>query len=134
MARFGLPEVSVGIMPGWGGTQRLVRAIGKTRALELILTGEVIDAEEALKMGLVSSVVSASALWTAAQELVKKICKNAPLSVSLALEAVNIGAELSLQQGCALESNLAGLLCTTDDAKEGIQAFKEKRKPQFKGK
>ncbi|MGD0231427.1 MAG: enoyl-CoA hydratase-related protein [Syntrophorhabdales bacterium] len=133
-ARFGFPEVSVGILPGWGGTQRLIHIVGKAKTLELVLTGDIIGADEALKMGLVNRVVPAEGLFDAARELAKKIGRNAPLAVSLALEAINDGVDLSLQQGLILESNLAGLLCTTDDAKEGIQAFVEKREPRFKGK
>ena len=132
--RLGLPEVGVGIMPGWGGTQRLIKIVGKSKTMELALTGEPITADEALKIGLVSKVVPAADLIAESENFLKRIIKNAPLSVKLIMEAINSGADLPLSDGLALESNLAGLLCTTEDGKEGIQAFTEKRKPIFKGK
>jgi enoyl-CoA hydratase/carnithine racemase len=133
-AKFGLPEISVGIIPGWGGTQRITRIVGKTKAMELVLTGEPISAEDALRIGLVSLVVPAEDLIPASERFLGRIIKNAPISIKFAMEAINSGADLTLSEGLALESNLAGLLCTTEDGKEGIQAFIEKRKPVFKGK
>ncbi len=132
--RLGLPEISVGIMPGWGGTQRIIQIVGKTKAMELVLTGETISADEALKIGLVSKVVPATDLIAESEHFLRRIIKNAPISIKLAMEAINSGAYLPLSDGLALESNLAGQLCTTEDGKEGIQAFIEKRKPVFKGK
>jgi enoyl-CoA hydratase len=133
-AKLGLPEISVGIMPGWGGTQRMTRLVGKTKAMELVLTGEPISAEEALRIGLVSMIVPAEELIPASERFLKRIIKNAPVAIKLAIEAINSAADLPLSDGFALESNLAGQLCTTEDGKEGIQAFIEKRKPVFKGK
>jgi len=133
-AKFGLPEISVGIMPGWGGTQRMTRIVGKTKAMELVLTGEPISAEEALRIGLVSQVVPPADLIPASERFLKRITKNAPVAIKLAMEVINSAADLSFSDGLALESNLAGLLCTTEDGQEGIQAFVEKRKPVFKGK
>ncbi len=133
-AVFGLPEISVGIMPGWGGTQRITRLVGKTKAMELVLTGEPVSAEEARHIGLVSMVVPAAELITASEQFLKRILKNAPVAIKLALEVINSAADLPLTDGLALESNLAGLLCTTKDGQEGIQAFIEKRKPKFEGR
>ncbi|OPY66198.1 MAG: putative enoyl-CoA hydratase echA8 [Syntrophorhabdaceae bacterium PtaU1.Bin034] len=133
-AKFGLPEIGVGIMPGWGGTQRMTRLVGKTKTMELVLTGEPISAEEALRTGLVSQVVPVDDLIPAAERFLKRIIKNAPVAIKLAMEAINSAADLSLSEGLGLESNLAGLLCMTEDGKEGIQAFTEKRKPVFKGR
>ena len=132
--KFGLPEISVGIMPGWGGTQRITRLVGKTKALELVLTGEPISAADALNIGLVSAVVPQEDLIPASERFLKRIIKNAPVAIKAAMEAIVSGADLPLSDGLALESNLAGLLCTTEDGKEGIRAFTEKRKPVFKGK
>ncbi len=132
--RLGLPEISVGIMPGWGGTQRTIHIVGKSKAMELVLTGETISADEALKIGLVSMVVPAVDLIPASERFLRRIIKNAPIGIKLAMEAINSGAYLPLPEGLALESNLAGQLCTTEDGKEGILAFTEKRKPLFKGK
>ena len=132
--RLGLPEISVGIMPGWGGTQRMIPIVGKTKAMELVLTGETISADEAQKIGLVSMVVPPADLIPSSERFLRRIIKNAPISIKLAMEAINSGADLPLSEGLALESNLAGQLCTTEDGKEGIQAFIEKRKPVFKGK
>lgn len=133
-SKFGLPEISVGIMPGWGGTQRITRIVGKTKALELVLTGEPINAEEALRIGLISKVVPPEDLLQSSEQFLRRIMKNAPVAVKLAMEAIHNGADMTLSEGLALESNLAGLLCFTEDGKEGIQAFVEKRKPVFKGK
>jgi enoyl-CoA hydratase len=133
-AKLGLPEISVGIIPGWGGTQRLTRFVGEAKALELVLTGEPIGATEAMRIGLVSMVVPLTDLIAASEQLLARIIRNAPIAVRLAIEAVKGGTCLPLSEALALESNLAGLACTTDDAKEGIQAFIEKRRPVFKGR
>ncbi len=133
-AKFGLPEISVGIMPGWGGTQRIIQIVGKPKAMELVLTGEIISAEEALKIGLVNRVVPGKDLMAESEGFLKRIIRNAPVAIKLAMEAINSGADLPLPEGLALESNLAGLLCITEDGKEGIRAFTEKRKPIFKGR
>lgn len=133
-ARLGFPEVTLGFAPGWGGTQRAARLIGKTRALELILTGEIIDAERALALGIVNRVVPRDGLMKACEEMAQKIAKNAPLAIRFAMEAVNEGLNIPLQSGLTLESILAPMSCLTEDAKEGITAFFEKRKPDFKGR
>mgnify|MGYP001582911329 CR=1 FL=1 len=132
-ARFGQPEVKLGITPGYAGTQRLARLVGKGRALELILTGEAVTAQEAYRIGLVNQVVPAAELTTAAETLAKKIMANAPLAVRFALEAVNHGMEMTQTQGQLLEATLFGLCCTTADMKEGTRAFLEKRPPKFTG-
>ncbi len=133
-ARFGQPEVNLGIIPGNGGTQRLPRLVGKGRALELILTGNLIDAQEAYRMGLVNKVTSPDELLAAAEALLRTIFGKGPVAVKLALEAVNHGLELPLEEGIQLEANLFGLCFATEDMKEGTTAFIEKRKPEFKGK
>lgn len=133
-ARFGQPEVKLGIIPGYAGTQRLPRLVGKGRALEIILSGEPMNAQEAYKIGLVNKVVPAQDLIPAAQALAQKIMANAPLAVKLALEAVNQGLEMTRQEGQFLEATLFGLCCTTADMKEGTRAFLEKRPAKFLGK
>jgi enoyl-CoA hydratase len=133
-ARFGQPEVKLGIIPGCAGTQRLARLVGKGRALEMILSGEPIDAQEAYRIGLVNHVVPAAELGAAAETLARKIAANAPLAVKFALEAVNRGLEMTREQGQLLEAALFGLCCTTDDMKEGTRAFLEKRPAKFTGK
>jgi len=133
-ARFGLPQVSSGVIPMDGGTQRLPRLIGKGKALELILTGETIDAEEAFKIGLVSKVIPAEKLAAEADALAEKMAGQAPISLRFVKEAVNKGMDLTLDQGLRLEGDLYFLLHTTADRTEGIKAFLEKRKPEFKGK
>lgn len=133
-ARFGQPEVNLGIMPGNGGTQRLPRLVGKGRALELILTGNMIDAEEAYRIGLVNKVAQQENLLATAEEILNAIYSKGPVAVKLCLEAVNHGMEMTLEEGVQLESNLFGLCFSTEDMKEGTQAFMEKRKPNFKGK
>ncbi len=132
-ARLGLPEVSLGIMPGAGGTQRLSRIVGMARALDLVLTGERINARAALDIGLVTRVVPPGELRKAARELAENICRKAPLSVRFAKEAVRRGAEMNLADGLAFENTLFTLLRGTQDAKEGTSAFAEKRKPEFRG-
>ncbi len=133
-ARFGQPEVSLGIMPGNGGTQRLPRLVGKGRALELVLTGNMIDAEEAHRIGLVNRLSAPEALIATAEEILSAIYSKGPVAVKFCIEAVNHGLELTLEEGIQLESNLFGLCFTTEDMKEGTRAFIEKRKPDFKGK
>jgi enoyl-CoA hydratase len=132
-ARFGLPEVRLGMIPGAGGTQRLPRVVGLGRALRLILTGESIDAEEALNIGLVEAVVPPEALLPTAVEWAGWMSKGAPRALAYAKEAVLRGSELPLEEGIRLEADLASLLLTTRDRLEGTQAFKEKRKPVFEG-
>jgi enoyl-CoA hydratase len=133
-AKFGQPEVKLGILPGFGGTQRLPRLIGKGRALQLLTTGETIDAEEAHRIGLVNRVVHAAELLGSAQMMLKQIMANGPLAVALCIEAVDRGLEMSLDEGLTLEVNHFGLLASTDDMREGMGAFLEKRAPQFKGR
>jgi len=130
-AKFGQPEVKLGILPGYGGTQRLPRLVGKGRALQLLMTGEMIDAEEALRIGLVNRVVHAAELIGAAQIMLKQIMQNAPLAVALCIEAVDRGLGMTLDEGLTLEANHFGLLAATDDMKEGMSAFLEKRTPGF---
>jgi len=133
-AKFGQPEVNLGLIPGNGGTQRLPRLVGKGRAIELVLTGNMIDAQEAYRIGLVNKVTPQEDLIAAVQKILKTIMTKGPVAVKLALEAVNHGLELSLDEGLQLESNLFGLCFSTEDMKEGTQAFIEKRKADFKGK
>src|SRR6059036_3420169 len=133
-ARFGQPEVKLGVIPGCGGTQRLPRLLGKGRALQLILSGEMISAQEAYRIGLVNEVVPSADLITRAEAMLNHIFANAPVAVKYSLEAVNKGLEASQAEGLALEASLFGLCAGTDDKKEGTQAFLEKRKPQFQGR
>ncbi|HUF11978.1 MAG TPA: enoyl-CoA hydratase-related protein [Longimicrobiales bacterium] len=133
-ARFGLPEVKLGIIPGYGGTVRLPRIVGRGRALELILGGEMIDAAEALRIGLVNRVVPAGMVVDEARALMMKITANGPVALRLALEAVDHGMDASLEEGLVLESSLFGLLATTTDMREGMAAFLEKRTAKFDGR
>jgi enoyl-CoA hydratase len=133
-ARFGQPEVTLGLIPGGGGTQRLPRLIGKGRALQLILSGEMITAQEAHRIGLVNEVVPASELIARAETILKRIFANAPVAVRLSLEAVNKGLETSQVEGLALEASLFGLCAATEDKNEGTQAFLGKRAPRFEGR
>jgi enoyl-CoA hydratase/carnithine racemase len=132
-ARLGQPEVKLGIIPGYAGTQRLPRLIGKGRALELILAAEPVSAAEAWRIGLVNQVVAAKDLITACEALARKIMANGPLAVRFAMEAVNRGVEMTEEQGQYLEAMLFGLCCTTADMKEGTRAFLEKRPAKFTG-
>ncbi len=132
-ARFGQPEVKLGIIPGYGGSQRLPRLVGKGRALELILTGEMITAQEAYRIGLVNQVVAESELIPAADALARKILANAPSAAKYALDAVNHGMETTLAEGLNLEASLFSLSCATEDMKEGTRAFLEKRPAKFLG-
>jgi enoyl-CoA hydratase len=133
-ARFGQPEVALGLVPGGGGTQRLPRLVGKGRALQLILGGEMITAQEAYRLGLVNEVVAAADLIPRAEAIVKKIASNAPIAVKLALEAVNKGVEAGQSDGLLLEASYFGLCAATEDKKEGTTAFLEKRAPHFQGR
>lgn len=132
-AMMGLPEVGLGIMPGFGGSQRLPRLIGTSKALELILTGKSISAEEAKSWGIVSKVVPEGEALNAAKEMMKEILTNAPVSIRMSIEAVTRGMNMSLDEGLAIESDRFGLLCGTEDMKEGMNAFLEKREAKFKG-
>ena len=133
-ARFGQPEVKLGVIPGGGGTQRLPRLVGKGRALQLILTGGMIDAQEAYRIGLVNEVVPAANLISRAEGILKEIFANAPLAVKYSLEAVNKGMDTSQSEGLSLEASFFGLCAGTDDKKEGTEAFLQKRRAQFQGR
>jgi enoyl-CoA hydratase len=133
-ARLGTPEVKLGLMCGYAGTQRLSRLVGKGRALELLLTGEPVDAQEALRIGLVNRVFPKESLLAEAEALVRKMIANAPVALRFSLEAVNAGLEMPKDEAQYLEATLFGLLCTTDDMKEGTAAFLEKRKAKFEGR
>jgi enoyl-CoA hydratase len=133
-AKFGQPEVALGLVPGGGGTQRLPRLVGKGRALHLILSGEMISAQEAYRIGLVNEIVPAADLVTRAETILKRIASNAPIAVKFALEAVNKGLETSQGEGLLLEASYFGLCAATEDKKEGTTAFLEKRAPQFQGR
>lgn len=132
-ARFGFPQVALGLIPMDGGTQRLPRIVGKGKALELILTAETINAEEALAIGLVNKVVSAESLASEVEALAKTIASKAPIALRYAKEAINKGLDLTLDQGLHLEADLYFILHTTADRTEGIKAFLQKRPPQFRG-
>jgi enoyl-CoA hydratase len=133
-AKFGQPEVKLGVLPGGGGTQRLPRLVGKGRALQLILTGEMINAQEAYRIGLVNEVVPAVGLIVRAEEILNRIFSNAPVAIKYSLEAVNKGLETSQREGLALEASFFGLCTGTDDKKEGTTAFLEKRAARFQGR
>jgi enoyl-CoA hydratase len=132
-AKFGQPEVKLGIAPGYGGTVRLPRLVGKGRALELLLTGEMIDAQEALRIGLVNRVVPADRLLAEAEAILRMILANGPLAIRACLEAVDNGLDMTVDQALLLEANYFGLLSATEDMREGTGAFVAKRKPVFKG-
>ena len=133
-ARFGQPEVALGLIPGGGGTQRLPRLIGKGRALQLILSGDMIGAQEAHRIGLVNEIVAADELIGRAEVILKKIASNAPIAVTFALEAVNMGMETSQSEGLLLEAAHFGLCAGTEDKREGTSAFLEKRAAHFRGR
>jgi enoyl-CoA hydratase/carnithine racemase len=132
-AKFGQPEVSLGEIPGGGGTQRLPRLVGKGRALQLILSGGMIDAKEAWRIGLINEIVPAADLLKRAEDILERIFRNAPLAIKYSLEAVNKGLETSQAEGLVLEAALFGLCAATKDKKEGTSAFLEKRQAQFQG-
>jgi enoyl-CoA hydratase len=133
-AQFGQPEVKLGLIPGYGGTQRLPRLVGKGLAMEMLLTGETISASQALRIGLVNRVVPLAELQIASEAMAKKIMAHAPQAVRFCMEAVHCGLDSSLEQGLALEARLFGKCCATEDMQEGTRAFLEKRAPEFKGK
>ena len=133
-ARFGQPEVGLGIIPGYGGTIRLSRLVGLGRAIELTLTGEMVGAERALQIGLVSAVVPRESLLDDAKEFMRRITKNGPIAVRMALESIYAALDNATPEALAFESSLFGLLASTEDMKEGMAAFIEKRKAHFKGR
>jgi enoyl-CoA hydratase len=133
-AKFGQPEVKLGIGPGYGGTVRLPRLVGRGRALELLLTGELIDAREAWRIGLVNRVVPAERLLRETETLLRSILAQGPLAVAAVLEAVDAGSEVSTPEALRLEANLFGLLSSTQDMREGMAAFLAKRPPNFEGR
>jgi len=133
-AKLGQPEVKLGILPGYGGSQRLPRLVGKGVAMQHILTGEMITAQEALRIGLVNEVTAATDLIPRAEAIAAKIIANGPLAVQYAMEAVNKGVEMTLAEGLFLEATLFGVCCATEDKKEGTAAFLEKRAAKFEGK
>jgi len=132
-AKLGQPEVTLGLIPGYGGTQRLPRLVGKGVAMRMVLTGEMISAQEAYRIGLVNEVVAAAELIPRAEAIAKKIVSNAPLAVQYAMEAVNHGMDMPLKDGLYLEATLFGVICGTEDKSEGTSAFLEKRAANFKG-
>jgi enoyl-CoA hydratase/carnithine racemase len=132
-ARFGLPHVAAGVMPWEGGTQRLLRTVGKGKTLEMILTGELIDAHEANRIGLVSRVVHGDEVEATVMKMARDMASKSPISMEYCKEAINKGMDLTLSQGLRLEADLYYLMHSTKDREEGIKAFKEKRKPEFRG-
>lgn len=133
-AKLGQPEVKLGIIPGYGGTQRLPRLVGTGLAMQILLTGEMISAQEAHRIGLVNEILPADKLIARAEEIAKKMMANAPLAIQYTMEAVNQGANMSLADGLFLEATLFAVACASDDKTEGTTAFLEKRPANFKGK
>ena len=133
-ATFGFPEVTLGIIPGWGGTQRLVRSVSRAKAAEMLLMAERIDAQEAYRIGLVNKVVPLDQLMPTAEEWAQRLCEIPPLAVRAAKEAMTKGAEMTLEDGLRLETKLMDFCFSSEDHKEARQAFLEKRKPELKGK
>ena len=133
-AQLGLPEVSLGIIPGYGGTQRMVRVVGTGKALELVCSGDRIGAVEAERIGLVNKVVPADQLASAAEEMAKKFASRSPVAIRAAIEVINAGSDMPFEEGQLLEATLFGLLCATEDMKEGMSAFLEKRPANFPGR
>lgn len=132
-AKFGQPEVKLGIMPGYGGSQRLPRLVGKGRALQIILSGDIINAQEAYRIGLVNELVSNDALIARAEGILNQINANGPVGVMFSIEAVNKGLETSLTEGLLIEASLFAICAATEDKKEGTSAFLAKRAPKFQG-
>lgn len=133
-ARFGQPEINLGLIPGFGGTQRLARLVGKAKAMELILTGNPLSASDALAIGLINRVVPAADLMSHARTLAAELATKPPIALRYAMEAINKGLEMPFGEACDLEAALFGMVTTTDDMREGTKAFLEKRKPEFTGK
>jgi len=133
-ARFGFGEIALGFLPGWGGTSRMTRLIGRSRTAELILTGDHIDAQTALSKGIVDKLVSPGELITECEALLRRIIRHSPIAVKIVLEAIHYAQYLPLEESQILESDLGGLACSSEDAKEGLKAFLERRKPVFKGR
>lgn len=133
-ARVGQPEINLGLFPGWGGTQRLPRIVGLAKAKEIIFTGDMISAQEAMRIGLVNKVVPDGEELKVARDIAKKIISKAPIAVAKSKNAMEEGIQLSLEEGLKKESKLFGEICGTEDMKEGVAAFIEKRQPKFKGK
>jgi enoyl-CoA hydratase/carnithine racemase len=133
-AIFGLPETTLGLIPGFGGTQRLARIVGRGYAAEMMITAKKVPADEALRIGLVNRVVPPDELIPACEEILAQVYKVGPIAVRYALDALNHGLDMSLTEGSAYEANLFGLAFSTEDKKEGVSAFLEKRKPEFRGK
>lgn len=133
-AKMGQPEVKLGLIPGFGGTQRLARLVGKGKAMELVLSGKMIGAQEALAIGLVNSVVSQRDLVTTCEAIAREMTANAPLALEYSIRAINEGLDKKLHEGLLLEAELFGTACSSEDSDEGTKAFLEKRKANFKGK
>jgi enoyl-CoA hydratase len=133
-AKLGQPEVSLGLIPGYAGTQRLRRLVGTGKAMEMILTGAAIAAEEAQRIGLVSRVVPAADLMSEARKLADQLAKNAPIAMRYIIDAVNKGSDMAFAEACQYEASLFGLVASTEDMREGTTAFLSKRKPEFKGR
>lgn len=133
-ARIGQPEISLGLIPGYAGTQRLPRLVGRGKATEMMLTGAPIGADEALRVGLVSRVIPAAELMAEARKLAAQLAANAPIALQYIINAVNRGSDMPFADACQYEATLFGLVASTDDMKEGTAAFLEKRKPEFRGK
>jgi len=133
-AKLGQPEITLGLIPGYAGTQRLPRLVGKGKAMELILTGALIGADEAQRIGLVNRVVPAADLLKEARALATQLASSAPIAMHYIINAVNKGVEMSFAEACQYEATLFGLVASTDDMREGTRAFLEKRKAEFKGK
>jgi enoyl-CoA hydratase/carnithine racemase len=132
-ARLGQPEISLGLIPGYAGTQRLSRLVGKSKAIEICLTGAPISADDALRIGLVNRVVPAAALMDEARKLAAQLAAAAPVAMRYIISAINKGLEMPFAEACQYEATLFGLVASTDDMREGTRAFLEKRKPVFKG-
>jgi enoyl-CoA hydratase len=133
-ARIGLPEITLGILPGYAGTQRLARLVGKGKAMELILTGTPVSADEAARIGLINRVVPAAVLMSEARALAAQLAAQAPIAARYILSAINQGLEMPFAEACAFEATLFGLIASTEDMREGTRAFLEKRKPRFAGR
>jgi enoyl-CoA hydratase len=133
-SRFGQPEINLGIIPGFAGTQRLVRLVGKSKAMEMVLTGAAVSAQDALAIGLINRVVPAADLMKQARALAVELAAKAPVAMRYALDAINRGGEMPFADACQLEAALFGLVAATEDMREGTAAFLQKRKPEFKGR